>query len=75
MTKRSFIGKGLRTQVPFELARSNLCGPMNVKARGGHEYFISLLYAYSRFGQVYLIHHKFDSLEKFREYKTKLRIN
>ena len=75
MTKRSFIGKGLRAKVPLELLHSDLCGPMNVKTRGGYEYFISLLDDYSRFGQVYLIHHKSDYLEIFSEYKTKLRIN
>ena len=36
MTKRSFTGKGLRAKEPLELVHSDLCGPMNVKARGGN---------------------------------------
>ncbi|KAA0061924.1 gag/pol protein [Cucumis melo var. makuwa] len=35
MTKSSFTGKGLRAKIPIELVHSVLCGPMNVKARGG----------------------------------------
>ncbi|KAA0032043.1 gag/pol protein [Cucumis melo var. makuwa] len=47
-TKRSFTGKGLRAKTPLELVHSDLCGPMNVKARGGYEYFISFIDDYSR---------------------------
>ncbi|KAA0056556.1 gag/pol protein [Cucumis melo var. makuwa] len=47
MTKRSFSGKGLRAKTPLELVHSDLCGPMNVKARGGYEYFINFIDGYS----------------------------
>ena len=43
MTKRSFTGKGLRAKEPLELVHSDLCGPMNVRARGGYEYFINFI--------------------------------
>ena len=72
MTKRSFTGKGLRAKRPLELVHSDLCGPMNVKARGGYEYFISFIDDYSRYGHIYLIHHKSNSLEKFKEYKAEV---
>ena len=72
MTKRSFTGKGLRAKGPLELVHSDLCGPMNVKARGGYEYFISFIDDYSRYGHIYLIHHKSNSLEKFKEYKAEV---
>ena len=48
----------------------DLCGPMNVKVRGGYEYFISLIDDYSRYGCLYLMHHKSEAVENFREYKT-----
>ena len=48
MTRKSFTGKGLRAKTPLELVHSDLCGPMNVKARGGYEYFISFIDNYSR---------------------------
>ncbi|KAA0047422.1 gag/pol protein [Cucumis melo var. makuwa] len=43
MTKRSFTGKGIRVKTPLELVHFDICEPMNVKARRGYEYFISLL--------------------------------
>ena len=45
---------------------------MNVKAWGGYEYFISFIDDYSRYDYLYLMHHKSEALEKFREYKTKV---
>ncbi|KAA0060399.1 gag/pol protein [Cucumis melo var. makuwa] len=48
MTKRPFTGKGYRAKEPLKLIHSDLCGPMNVKARGGFEYFISFIDDYSR---------------------------
>ena len=45
---------------------------MNVKVRGGFEYFISFVDDYSRFGYIYLMQHKLESLEKFKEYKTEV---
>ncbi|TYK00851.1 gag/pol protein [Cucumis melo var. makuwa] len=72
MTKRSFTGKGLRAKTPLELVHSDLCEPMNVKARGGYEYFISFIDYYSRYGHVYLIQNKSNSFEKFKEYKAEV---
>ncbi|KAA0034961.1 gag/pol protein [Cucumis melo var. makuwa] len=72
MTKRSFTGKGLRAKIPLELVHLDLCGPMNVKARGGYEYFISFIYDYSRYGHIYLIQNKSDYFEKFKKYKAEV---
>ncbi|KAA0040448.1 gag/pol protein [Cucumis melo var. makuwa] len=72
MTKRPFTGKGHRAKEPLELVHSDLCGPMNVKARGGFEYFITFTDDYSRYGYVYLMQHKSEALEKFKEYKTEV---
>ena len=74
MTKRPFTEKGLRAKIPLELVHLDLCGPMNVKVQGGYKYFINFVDDYSRFRHVYLLHHKFDSLEKFREYKVEVKI-
>ncbi|KAA0062799.1 gag/pol protein [Cucumis melo var. makuwa] len=72
MTKRPFTEKGHRAKEPLELVHSDLCGPMNVKARGGFEYFITFTDDYSRYGYVYLMQHKFEVLEKFKEYKAEV---
>ncbi|KAA0032042.1 gag/pol protein [Cucumis melo var. makuwa] len=70
--KISFTGKGLRAQTLLELVHSDHCGPMNVKAQGGYEYFISFIDDYSRYGHVYLIQNKSDSFEKFKECETEV---
>ncbi|KAL4033283.1 hypothetical protein IC575_006370 [Cucumis melo] len=72
MTKRPFTGKGHKAKEPLELVHSDLCGPMNVKARGGFEYFITFTDDYSRYGYVYLMQHKSEALEKFKEYKAEV---
>ncbi|TYJ97931.1 gag/pol protein [Cucumis melo var. makuwa] len=46
--KETFNEKGYRAKEPLELIHSDLCSPMNVKARGGFEYFISFIDDYSR---------------------------
>ena len=40
--------------------------------RGGYEYFISFIDDYSRYGYIYLMHHKFEAFDKFKEYKVKV---
>lgn len=45
---------------------------MNLKAREKYECFISFIDDYSRFGHVYLIHHKSDFLEKFKKHKVEV---
>ncbi|KAA0067441.1 gag/pol protein [Cucumis melo var. makuwa] len=72
MTKRPFIGKGYRAKEPLELIHSDLCGPMNVKARGDFEYFISFIDDYSRYGYLYLMEHESEALEKLKEYKAEV---
>ena len=72
MTKRPFSEKDYRAKETLELVHTGLCGPMNVKARGGYEYFISFIDDYSRYDYIYLMHQKSEALEKFREYKTEI---
>ena len=43
---------------------------MNVKARCGCEYFVTFIDDYSRCGYVYLMQHKSDTFEKFKEYRV-----
>ena len=46
---------------------------MIVKARNGFEYFVSFTHDYSRYEYVYLMQHKSDTLEKFKEYKAEAK--
>ena len=45
---------------------------MNVKARGGYEYFVTFIDDYSRYVYVYLMQHKSDTFEKFKEYRAEV---
>ena len=47
-----------------------MCGPMSVQVRGGYEYFITFTDDCSVYGYVYLMRHKSEAFEKFREYKV-----
>ena len=48
-----------------------MCGPISIQARGGYEYFITFIDDYLIYGCVYLMCHKYEAFEKFREYKAK----
>ncbi|KAK9008737.1 hypothetical protein V6N11_075620 [Hibiscus sabdariffa] len=66
MTKAPFNGKGERASDLLGLIHSDLCGPMNTQARGGYQYFITFTDDFSRYGYIYLMRHKSESLEKFK---------
>ena len=73
MTKSPFTGKGERASDLLGLIHSDVCGPMNVQARGGYSYFITFTDDFSRYGYVYLMHHKSEALEKFKEFKNEVQ--
>ena len=73
MTKSPFTGKGERANDLLGLIHSDVCGPMNVQARGGFYYFITFTDDFSRYGYVYLMRHKSEALEKFKEFKNEVQ--
>lgn len=64
-TRKPF-GTANRASSVLELIHSDICGPMNVKARHGAYYFITFIDDYSRYGFVYLISHKSEALDCFK---------
>ena len=58
ITKRPFSAKGARAKEPLELIHSDVCGPSNVHARGGYEYFVTFIDDYSMYGYIYLMQRK-----------------
>ena len=70
MTKRSFPSKGHRANDLLELIHSDVCGPFNVQARGGYEYFVTFIDDCSRYGYAYLMHRKSETFEKFKEFRV-----
>jgi hypothetical protein len=53
---------------PLQLIHSDICGPINVRARHGGSYFIIFINDFTRYGHVYLISHKSEALDCFRRY-------
>ncbi|KAK8980543.1 hypothetical protein V6N11_074154 [Hibiscus sabdariffa] len=72
MTKAPFSGKGERASDLLGLIHSDVCGPMNTQARGGFQYFITFTDDFSRYGYIYLMRHKSEALERFKEFKNEV---
>ena len=72
MVKAPFSGKGEKATELLELLHTNVCGPFPIEARGGYSYFITFTNDLSRYGYVYLMRYKSDSLEKFKEFKNEV---
>ena len=72
MAKAPFPGKGQRAKELLELIHTDVCGPMSHQARGGFSYFITFTNDFSRYGYIYLIKHKSEALEKFKEFKNEV---
>ena len=68
MTKTSFTGHPERAGELLEIIHSDVCGPMNTGARGGYFYFVTFTDDLSRYGYIYLMKHKSETFEKFKEF-------
>ena len=67
-----FKAKGYRAKEVLNLVHTDLCEPMSTSARGGYEYFITFINDYSRYGYIYLMRHKSEAFEKFKEFKAEV---
>ena len=72
MTKAPFTGQGERASDVLGLIHSDVCGPLNRPARGGFYYFVTFTDDFSRYGYVYLMKHKSETLEKFKEFRNEV---
>ena len=57
-----------RATSKLQLIHSDICGPMNMRARHGANYFITFIDDFTCFGHVYLISHKFEALDCFTRF-------
>ncbi|KAL8097695.1 hypothetical protein AgCh_030709 [Apium graveolens] len=69
MTKSPFSGHGERAADFLGLVYTDVCGPISTQVMGGFSYFITFIDDRSRFRYVYLMKHKSEAFEKFKEYK------
>ncbi|KAL0378716.1 UNVERIFIED_CONTAM: hypothetical protein Sradi_3177100 [Sesamum radiatum] len=69
---RKPFGKAKRATHPLELVHSDICGPMNVRARHGAFYFLTFIDDYSHYGSVYLLSHRPEALDCFKRFLTEV---
>ena len=62
MTKTPFAKSYERVSELLELIHSDVCGPMSTTTRGGFQYFVTFTNDLSRYGYVYLMRHKSETV-------------
>ena len=72
MTKTPFSGTMERATDLLEIIHTDVCGPMNIEARGGYRYFPTFTDDLSRYGYIYLMKHKSETFEKFKEFQSEV---
>ena len=72
MTKTPFSGTMERATYLLEIIHTDVCGPMNIEARGGYRYFFTFTYDLCRYRYIYLMKHKFETFEKFKEFQSEV---
>ena len=72
MTNTPFSGPMARPPDMLEIIHTDVCGPMNVEARGGFCYFLTFTDDLSRYGYIYLMKHKSETFEKFKEFQSEV---
>ena len=71
-TKSPFTEKDERATELLGLVHTDVCGPMSISAKGGYFYFITFMDDLSRYGYIYLMKHKSDSFEIFKQFRSKV---
>ncbi|KAK9690503.1 hypothetical protein RND81_09G132700 [Saponaria officinalis] len=72
-TKVKRLGANRATDV-LELIHTDIFGPFPTASWNGQRYFISFIEDYSRFGYLYLIHEKLESLDMFKAFKAEVEL-
>src|SRR6185503_11347983 len=73
MTKAPFSGQSERASDLLGLVHTDVCRPMSSTAGGGFQYFITFTDDLSRYGYVYLMKHKSETFEKFKEFQNEVK--
>ena len=68
MTKTPFSGTMKRATDLLEIIHTDVCGPMNVEAHDRYHYFLTFTDDLSRYEYIYLMKHKSETFEKFKEF-------
>jgi hypothetical protein len=72
-TKTPSSGTMERATNLLEIIHTDACGPMSVASRGGYRYVLTSMDNLSRYGYVYLMKHKLEAFEMFKEFHNELQ--
>ena len=56
----------------LKIIHTDLCGLMNIKARDKYHYFLTFTDDLSRYEYIYLMKHKSETFEKFKEFQSEV---
>ena len=56
----------------LEIIHTDVCGPMNIEAGGRYHYFLIFTDDLSRYEYIYLVKHKYETFEKFKEFQSEV---
>ncbi|KAJ9562116.1 hypothetical protein OSB04_007276 [Centaurea solstitialis] len=72
MTKAPFTGTCERGKDLLDIVHTDVCGPFRSATRHGERYFVTFTDDFSRYGYVYLIKHKSETIEVFRTFQNEV---
>ena len=72
MTKTLFFGTMERATDLLEIIHTDVCGPMNIEAHDRYHYFLIFTDDLSRYEYIYLMKHKSETFEKFKEFQSEV---
>ncbi|KAD2806280.1 hypothetical protein E3N88_39657 [Mikania micrantha] len=72
LTKDPFTHVGERAKDLLALIHTDVCGPFRTMSRNHERYFVSFIDDYSRYAYVYLMKHKHETFEKFKEFQNEV---
>ena len=68
ITKTPFSGTMEQATDLLEIIHTNVCGLTSVEAPGRYRYFLTITNDLRRYGYIYLMKHKSETFEKFKEF-------
>ena len=70
MAKTPFSGTMERATDLLEIIHTDVCSPMSIDSRSGYRYFLTFAHDLSSYGYIYLMKHKSETFEKFKEFQS-----
>ncbi|KAI3780416.1 hypothetical protein L2E82_10397 [Cichorium intybus] len=72
VTKSPFKGSFERGEGLLDIIHTDVCGPFRTTTKDGTQFYVTFTDDFSRYGYIYLIKHKSDIFEKFKEFKNEV---